>query len=227
MSTEPEPELPTVEGMEEALLQHVKLTAPAGDPDKVLSTIDEYCWTSKSFFMNVGDVKGKIVDEAILAKNPVSVLELGAYCGYSAVRIGRLLKGASGAKLFSVELDAKHVAIAQEMADYAGLHEQVKVLKGTLADVIPDLKNSGAAPFDFVFIDHEKTVYLKDLLLMLENKLLAKGCVVVADNVKFPGAPDYLAYIESSKEFVTKKVSTKLEYHKNFEDWVTISTFEG
>jgi catechol O-methyltransferase len=40
---------------------------------------------------NVGDVKGKILDDALLKKNPKYALELGAYCGYSAVRIGRLL----------------------------------------------------------------------------------------------------------------------------------------
>jgi hypothetical protein len=42
---------------------------------------------------------------------------------------------------------------------------------------------SDGIQIDFLFIDHVKDLYLPDLQLCLELKILAPGCVVVADNV--------------------------------------------
>jgi predicted O-methyltransferase YrrM len=46
-------------------------------------------WTN--WMMNIGNVKGQYLDDALRSKQPKWVMELGAYCGYSAVRIARLL----------------------------------------------------------------------------------------------------------------------------------------
>lgn len=51
------------------------------------------------------------------------VLELGAYCGYSAVRMGRLLE--PGARLLTIELNPDYAAITQQMLDFAGLQDRV------------------------------------------------------------------------------------------------------
>lgn len=53
---------------------------------------------------NVGDGKGLILDAAIqnITDGPKWALEIGTYCGYSAVRIGRLLP--EGGKLISIEI---------------------------------------------------------------------------------------------------------------------------
>jgi hypothetical protein len=53
----------------------------------------------------------------------------------------------------------------------------------------------GLGPFDFVFLDHDKDCYLKDLRLLEEKRLITQNCEVVADNVVFPGAPGYLEYV--------------------------------
>lgn len=53
---------------EERLLKHVLKTATAGDPQSVVSTIDSYCWSN--WMMNVGDVKGRILDEAVIHAKP-------------------------------------------------------------------------------------------------------------------------------------------------------------
>ena len=52
---------------------------------------------------------------------------------------------------------------------------------------------------DFLFIDHVKHLYLSDLKLALELQILAKGCVVVGDNILYPGSPDYKAYMLSDE----------------------------
>ena len=51
-----------------------------------------------------------------------------------------------------------------------------------------------------------KHLYLSDLKLALELQILAKGCVVVGDNILYPGSPDYKEYMlsEGRKLFKTE-----------------------
>ena len=54
---------------------------------------------------------------------------------------------------------------------------------------------------DMVFIDHEKESYLSDLWLLEELKVMTTGNpIVVTDNVIYPGAPEYLEWVQASPE---------------------------
>lgn len=55
--------------------------------------------------------------------NPATVLELGTYCGYSAVRIAVLLP--PGAKLITLEFNPDFAVIARQVIAWAGLEEKV------------------------------------------------------------------------------------------------------
>jgi predicted O-methyltransferase YrrM len=46
------------------------------DIQNIIDTIDQYGWT-KQWLMNIGDRKGKILDQAIQTRKPKTVLELG------------------------------------------------------------------------------------------------------------------------------------------------------
>jgi len=50
--------------------------ARRGDIQSIINTIDKFGWT-KHRLMNIGDRKGKILDQAIQSRKPNSVLELG------------------------------------------------------------------------------------------------------------------------------------------------------
>ena len=76
------------DGREEALAQYVVANTRPGDLDDAIRTVDEFCYTRK-LMMNVGDEKGAILDAAIRRTQPRRLLELGAYCGYSALRTAR------------------------------------------------------------------------------------------------------------------------------------------
>lgn len=64
---------------------------------------------------------GKILDRLLLEHCPLSVLELGAHCGYSTVRIARALP--LGARLYSVEMDQSNAAIAEKIIRLAGFDD--------------------------------------------------------------------------------------------------------
>ncbi|XP_044206505.1 catechol O-methyltransferase A isoform X1 [Thunnus albacares] len=192
------------------LLQAVSLNAVRGNPDSVITTIDHFCIHTE-WAMNVGDEKGAILDSIVVETSPSTVLELGTYCGYSAVRISRLLPPAT--RLITVEMNPEYACVARQVIQHAGLQDKVCVLEGESADLIPKMADMfGIQTFDLVFLDHWKDRYLPDIRLLEHCGLLAKGSVVLADNVVCPGAPDYLKYVRSNLKYNSRFYQAHLEY---------------
>uniref|UniRef100_A0A9L0K4I9 Catechol O-methyltransferase n=2 Tax=Boreoeutheria TaxID=1437010 RepID=A0A9L0K4I9_EQUAS len=210
---------------EQRILRHVLQHAVAGDPQSVLETIDAYC-SQKEWAMNVGDKKGQFLDAVVQEQQPSVLLELGAYCGYSAVRMARLLP--PGARLLTIEINPDYAAITQQMLDFAGLQDRVTVVLGASQDIIPQLKKKyDVDTLDVVFLDHWKDRYLPDTLLLEECGLLRKGTVLLADNVIVPGAPDFLAHVRGSGRFECTHFSSYLEYSLWVVDGVEKAVYLG
>ena len=220
------------DGREEALAAHVTATAAAGDLDDAIRTIDAFCY-GRSFMMNVGDEKGELLDAAIRRVEPRRLLELGTYCGYSALRTVRAMP--ADAHLYSIEFNQANAAIARRILDHAGVGERVTVLHGTLGDggkTIATLEREhgfGPGTLDFVFIDHAKDAYLPDLERIVERGWLRSGAVVVADNVKFPGVPGYREHMRGrdGRDWRTTEHETHVEYQTMIKDLVLESEYLG
>jgi catechol O-methyltransferase len=218
------------DGREQALAEHVLRHARAGDLDDAIRVIDEFCVT-RSVMMNVGDEKGELLDRAVQRASPALLLELGTYCGYSALRIARVMP--PGARLVSLELNPANAEIARRIWQHAGLDDRVTVVVGTLDDggaTIGRLRSElgfGEGALDFVFLDHDKDAYLPDLQRIMSEGWLHRGSVVVADNVKFPGAPKYLAYLDAAEgaTWRTVKHDTHVEYQSLLKDLVLESEY--
>ena len=80
---------------------------------------------------------------------------------------------------------------------------------------------------DFVFLDHVEQLYKQDVQYLQSHGFLHKGSVVVADNILYPGAPDYREYVASSKAFRSQEHPTLVQYSKTMKDIVTVSEFLG
>src|SRR4029450_5594606 len=120
-----------------------------------------------SFLINVGDEKGKLLDNAVERTQPRRLLELGTYCGYSALRMGRVM--ARDARADSLELHAANAEIARGILTHAGVDDRVTVLVGTLGETIRTLTRENGftqGSLDLVFIDHDKNASLPDLELI-------------------------------------------------------------
>jgi catechol O-methyltransferase len=220
------------DGREEALAAHVLARARAGDPDDAIRVIDDFCAT-RSVMINVGEEKGEILDRAVQRASPLVLLELGTYCGYSGLRMARVMP--ADARLCSVEFSPANAEIARRIWTHAGVGDRLSVVVGALGDggaTIERLRSEfgftdGAV--DFVFVDHDKSAYLPDLKRILGEGWLHPGSVVVADNIKFPGAPKYRAYLEAAegKTWRTIGYDTHLEYQSLLKDLVLESHYLG
>ena len=212
---------------ENEMLAYVEEHATKGDAKSVVDAIDAFCWDHR-FMMHAGDKKGEIID-GVVADASV-VVELGMYVGYSATRMAAAAPPTT--PIVSVEPHEGRAAIAQKVFEVAGVAERVTWLKGTAADVFPSLsarlkdllgvESLAEIPKIVFFFDHVKDAYVHDLQLGEELGLFPKGTVVVADNVIYPGAPDFLDYVRSSEEWECSHHPGFLEYSTEIVDGIEV-----
>ena len=199
------------------LVGYILKNAKRNDPLSVINTIDNYCKTH--WMMNVGDVKGLILDGEVIKKNPQNVLEIGTFCGYSAIRIAYLLPPTG--HLYTLEISPEKMHIAQWIIDYSGLSKKITIINSNLENYIK--KSTKKIIFDLIFIDHNKTQYLSDLMLIEQAALISTGSVIVADNILYPGAPDYKKYVMTNNMYTSICHSTWLEYTNDIKDEMCVS----
>lgn len=219
------------DGREAAVADYVVTKARPGDIDDVLSAIDRFAYT-KSFLINIGDEKGALLDAAVRRADPSLVLELGTYCGYSALRIAR---AAPRARVYSIELADANARIARRIWAHAGVADRITCVVGTVGDggatldTLASTHGFDSGSVDFVLIDHDKTAYLSDLQSILGRGWLHPGSIVMADNVKIPGAPDYRAYMreQQTKEWRSIEHRTHGEYQALLPDILLESEYQG
>jgi len=210
---------------EHALLSHVLQTAEKGNAESVLKAIVDF--NSHTWLPILGEEKGSILDAAVKQFNPKMALELGTYCGYSAIRIASKM-GKRGSKLVSIEMNSDNCAIARAIIEHAGLSSKVTVLKGTLNEVIGEIESEmNILNFDFIFMDHFKNCYLPDFLLLKDKHMLKKGAGIVADSIGFPEALDYLKYLkEHPQELKTEERKSDVKFLNWLQCKMTVSTYE-
>lgn len=192
-----------------------------GNPQKVIDLIHEF--EKQHFFMNVGIEKGKVVTDLIAEVKPHTMIELGAYVGYSAILFGDAVRRAGGKRYFSLELNPTFAAITNMLVELAGLRDIVRILVGRSDSSLHKLYTSGEVKHvELMFIDHYKPGYTSDLKLCEHLGMISSGSVLAADNVLFPGNPPYLEYVRSTveqKREVAKNGATTGYDTRGISDW--------
>lgn len=124
-------------------LRYVLQHAVKGDAQSVVDTMDNFAY--ETWMMNVGDVKGAIVDAEIEKAKPQVIAEIGAFCGYSAVRFASKLRAVSGpsARYYSFEFSPHFANIAAQIVELAGLSDVVTFFVGPFSENYGKLQEQG------------------------------------------------------------------------------------
>jgi len=238
-------------GTEQAMLVYLKnlvqVPLPQSEANEVLEHIDTFCLL-RHWMMHVGSDKSAILHAAISTavsnflhpvsapdpdvspSQPFNLLELGTYCGYSAVKLAITLKELLGDRPFvihSLEIDEKNAEVASEVIRLAGFEKEVNVIvsrnvEAGIASIRAIQSNGGgqgqesegresaalssqtlqspALSFHATFIDHDKDDYLSDLQYLLHQSLLPTAAVVIADNVVMGRIDDYRDFVREEVE---------------------------
>ena len=203
--------------------KYVVKHAKEGDALSVLNTLDTFA-RNKNWMMNIGELKADVITDVIKSHNVKTIVELGAYVGYSAISFASLLPPGYDSHYYSFELDPLYAAISTKMLDFAGLKEKSTVIIGAFEKRHEILQERYGlqGKVDMFFIDHAKEKYLSDFKLIEHSGLCRKGTVIVADNLGYPGAPGYLDYVQSHEKLETIVIDATLEY-LNIPDKIAIS----
>ena len=104
------------------------------------------------------------------------MVELGGYIGYSAIKFGSAVKAVGGQRYLSFESNAEYASIARQLIDLAGLCNFVHIVLGPSTDSIQSLaSHSPPRQIDILFLDHAESLYLSDIKLCEDLRLLHPG----------------------------------------------------
>ena len=141
----------------------------------------------------------QLVRALVRTKRPRRVLEIGTNIGYSVIVIGRECNPQSVVE--TIEIDHNTLTTARRFVAEAELPCRVVFHEGAALDVLPRL----TGPFDFVFIDCQKTEYEAYLDALLPK--LDSGAIVVSDNLLWKGrvaAGEHDAATDALRAFNTR-----------------------
>ncbi len=123
--------------------------------------------------------QGKFLQILARSVNSNKILEIGTLAGYSTIWLARAL--CDNGKLVTIEQDKNNWEIAKKNIKSADLDKTVTLINGNALEILPGIMESKTAPFDFIFIDADKTPYVEYLKWAI--KLGRKGTIIVLDNV--------------------------------------------
>jgi predicted O-methyltransferase YrrM len=134
--------------------------------------------------ISVSPSQGKMLMLLAQLAGASRILEIGTLGGYSSIWLARALK--PGGRLITLEANPKHAQVASANIANAGFASVVEVRLGDAHAGIEQLAAEGAAPFDVIFIDADKSGIPHYLEWSL--KLAHRGTLIIVDNVIRGGA---------------------------------------
>ena len=129
--------------------------------------------------IDVSASQGKLIHLLARMVGARKALEIGTLGGYSTIWLARALP--DDGRLITLEVSARHADVARRNVARAGLESKVEIRTGAALNVLPKIEAEGLGPFDFVFIDADKSnnaAYLEWAL-----RLSRPGTAIVVDNV--------------------------------------------
>ncbi|EEY62735.1 uncharacterized protein PITG_14529 [Phytophthora infestans T30-4] len=133
----------------EKCLSFVHKNAKKGNPQSVVAAIDTFGY-EHHWMMNVGDVKGEILDEELEKVKPKILVELGGHLGYSALRFASKMRELSGP--------------SAHMIEFAGLSDMVTIIVGTYGDNYNKLKEQDVDQVDVRVLHRPRQETLQERL---------------------------------------------------------------
>jgi predicted O-methyltransferase YrrM len=129
--------------------------------------------------MTSGHLQGTILGMLVKMINPLTILEIGTYTGYSAIAMALAIKPEGS--VCTIERNDELADISSKYFKRAGVAGKIKSYSGDALQIIPGLTDL----FDLVFIDGDKREYCD-----YYNALFAKvrvGGFIIADNILWDG----------------------------------------
>lgn len=134
--------------------------------------------------INVAPNQGKLLQLLAQMQRARAILEIGTLGGYSTIWLARALP--AGGRVVTLELEPRHAEVARENFLRAGVAERIELRVGPALELLPRVRAEGLGPFDFIFIDADKSSIPE--YFMWAMRLSRPGTAILVDNVVRQGA---------------------------------------
>ena len=130
--------------------------------------------------MQVGPMEGRLLKLLVRLCGAKRAIEIGTFTGYSALSIAEGLP--EDGTLLCCDINPETTAIAQRYWDQAPWGSKIRLVLGPAIETIV----AEGGPFDFAFIDADKSGYRAYYDALLDR--MPSGGVIVSDNVLWSGS---------------------------------------
>ncbi len=174
----------TFAGMNEGALVHPPAEQYAasystGEDALLKEVADVTKATHPKSHMASGALQGKLLEMLTHMIQPLYVLEIGTFTGYSALCMAKALP--ANGELHTVELREEDATTAQAFFNKSAQKDKIHLHTGDATTIVPALHK----PWEMVFIDADKVNYIRYYEMVLPQ--LQPGGYIIADNVLFHG----------------------------------------
>ena len=158
------------------------ITQHFAKPDAVLQQIITAIPARGLPAITIKPEEGRFLQFLVRACSARRVVEIGTLGGYSGTWLARDLP--AGGTLITLEMEPRHAEVARDHFALAGVSDRIDLRVGDAHQLLPGLSAGG--PYDFCFIDAEKSGYDAYLDWGLEN--IRPGGIIAAHNAFRGGA---------------------------------------
>lgn len=127
-----------------------------------------------------GHLQGRILKMLVAMINPMKVLELGSYAGYSALCLAEGLQS-PGASVTTIEVDDEMEDFITTQLKASAFGDRVRLIIGDAMQILPSL----ADDWDLVYIDANKRNYTDYYNILIDR--MKTGTFIIADNTLWDG----------------------------------------
>lgn len=126
-----------------------------------------------------GQILGKTLEMISYMVEPVNILEIGTFTGYSAICLSKGLT--SEGHLDTIEINDELEDLIKEAFEKAKVSDRISLHHGDASKILPELDKV----YDLVYIDANKREYCKYFELVIDK--VRPGGFILADNVLWDG----------------------------------------
>lgn len=160
---------------------------------KILFSIEES--TKEKFPKTWGNICGYDVAQflsfLVKSRNCKKILEIGCFTGYSTIALASAFNESTNSIIDTCDISEECISITNSNVNEffkTTTHENCKinVYNKSGLDLLNDLKlSSNFKPYDFIFIDANKSQYKDYYSFIIDNDLLDRNGILVFDNILF------------------------------------------
>ena len=148
-------------------------------PDPRFELINQASLVAGLPSIQITPTQGKFLEMLVRLQKAKRVLEIGTLGGFSTAWLARSLP--QDGNLISLEINPEHAAMARQNLSLFEFAGQIEVRVGDALDLMVELADTVADPFDLIFIDGKKSQYPDYLEASIQ--LSRPGTLIIADNV--------------------------------------------